>query len=131
MLEKIESLKSAVEALNASTKEEVEALRIKYLSKKGEISALFNDFRNVPNEQKKEIGQKLNQLKVLATDKINALRENVETSDDADAALDLTRPAAVSPLGTRPPISLTRNETTSISPRPALTLPHGPDIEND
>ena len=75
MLEKIESLKSAVEALNASTKEEVEALRIKYLSKKGEISALFNDFRNVPNEQKKEIGQKLNQLKVLATDKINALRE--------------------------------------------------------
>ena len=80
MLEKIESLKSAVEALNASTKEEVEALRIKYLSKKGEISALFNDFRNVPNEQKKEIGQKLNQLKVLATDKINALRENVETS---------------------------------------------------
>ena len=79
MLEKIESLKSAVEALNASTKEEVEALRIKYLSKKGEISALFNDFRNVPNEQKKEIGQKLNQLKVLATDKINALRENVET----------------------------------------------------
>ena len=62
MLEKIESLKSAVEALNASTKEEVEALRIKYLSKKGEISALFNDFRNVPNEQKKEIGQKLNQL---------------------------------------------------------------------
>ena len=94
MLEKIESLKSAVEALNASTKEEVEALRIKYLSKKGEISALFNDFRNVPNEQKKEIGQKLNQLKVLATDKINALRENVETSDDADAAIDLTRPAA-------------------------------------
>ena len=90
MLEKIESLKSAVEALNASTKEEVEALRIKYLSKKGEISALFNDFRNVPNEQKKEIGQKLNQLKVLATDKINALRENVETSDDADAAIDLT-----------------------------------------
>ena len=94
MLEKIESLKSAVEALNASTKEEVEALRIKYLSKKGEISALFNDFRNVPNEQKKEIGQKLNQLKVLATDKINALRENVETSDDADAAIDLTRFAA-------------------------------------
>ncbi|MBP6098091.1 MAG: phenylalanine--tRNA ligase subunit alpha, partial [Muribaculaceae bacterium] len=117
MLEKIESLKSAVEALNASTKEEVEALRIKYLSKKGEISALFNDFRNVPNEQKKEIGQKLNQLKVLATDKINALRENIETSDDADAAIDLTRPAAVSPLGTRHPISLIRNEIISIFSR--------------
>jgi|UniRef100_UPI004028319C phenylalanine--tRNA ligase, alpha subunit len=131
MLEKIESLKSAVEALNASTKEEVEALRIKYLSKKGEISALFNDFRNVPNEQKKEIGQKLNQLKVLATDKINALRENVETSDDADAAIDLTRPAAVSSLGTRHPISLIRNEIISIFSRLGFTVADGPEVEDD
>lgn len=131
MLEKIESLKSAVEALNASTKEEVEALRIKYLSKKGEISALFNDFRNVPNEQKKEIGQKLNQLKVLATDKINALRENVETSDDADAAIDLTCPAAVSPLGTRHPISLIRNEIISIFSRLGFTVADGPEVEDD
>lgn len=131
MLEKIESLKSAVEALNASTKEEVEALRIKYLSKKGEISALFNDFRNVPNEQKKEIGQKLNQLKVLATDKINALRENVETSDDADAAIDLTRPAAVSPLGTCHPISLIRNEIISIFSRLGFTVADGPEVEDD
>lgn len=131
MLEKIESLKSAVEALNASTKEDVEALRIKYLSKKGEISALFNDFRNVPNEQKKEIGQKLNQLKVLATDKINALRENVETSDDADAAIDLTRPAAVSSLGTRHPISLIRNEIISIFSRLGFTVADGPEVEDD
>ena len=131
MLEKIESLKSAVEALNASTKEEVEALRIKYLSKKGEISALFNDFRNVPNEQKKEIGQKLNQLKVLATDKINALRENVETSDDADAPIALTRPAAVSPLGTRHPISLIRNEIISIFSRLGFTVADGPEVEDD
>lgn len=131
MLEKIESLKSAVEALNASTKEEVEALRIKYLSKKGEISALFNDFRNVPNEQKKEIGQKLNQLKVLATDKINALRENIETSDDADAAIDLTCPSAVSPLGTRHPISLIRNEIISIFSRLGFTVADGPEVEDD
>ena len=131
MLEKIESLKSAVEALNASTKEEVEALRIKYLSKKGEISALFNDFRNVPNEQKKEIGQKLNQLKVLATDKINALRENIETSDDADAAIDLTRPSVVSPLGTRHPISLIRNEIISIFSRLGFTVADGPEVEDD
>lgn len=117
--------------MNASTKEEVEALRIKYLSKKGEISALFNDFRNVPNEQKKGIGQKLNQLKVLATDKINALRENVETSDDADAAIDLTRPAAVSPLGTRHPISLIRNEIISIFSRLGFTVADGPEVEDD
>ena len=75
MLEKINNLRGTIEALTAGKKEEVEALRIKYLSKKGEISALFNEFRNVPNDQKKEIGQRLNELKNLATEKINALRD--------------------------------------------------------
>ena len=131
MLEKIESLKNAVEAMKASTKDEVEALRIKYLSKKGEISALFNDFRNVPNEQKKEIGQKLNQLKVLATERINALREGVETKEDTDTAIDLTRPAAVAPLGTRHPISLIRNEIISIFSRLGFTVADGPEVEDD
>ena len=56
MLDKINSLKEQIEALTAANAEAIEALRIKYLSKKGEISALFNDFRNVPNEQKCEIG---------------------------------------------------------------------------
>ena len=76
MLEKIDSLKAAIETLSAANKEEVEALRIKYLSKKGEISLLFNDFRTVPNEQKKEIGQKLNELKNLATP-ISLVREEI------------------------------------------------------
>lgn len=131
MLEKIESLKNAVEALAATKKEEVEALRIKYLSKKGEISVLFNDFRNVPNEQKKEIGQKLNQLKELATEKINALRESVEEHNDADAAIDLTRPAATAPLGTRHPISLVRDEIISIFSRLGFTVADGPEVEDD
>ena len=110
MLEKIESLKTAIAQITASNKEEVEALRIKYLSKKGEISALFNDFRTVPNDQKKEIGQRLNELKVMATDKINALREGVEAKAETLADIDLTRPAAMQPLGTRHPLSLVRNE---------------------
>lgn len=131
MLEKIESLKKAVEAMKASKKEEVEALRIKYLSKKGEISALFNDFRNVPNEQKKEIGQKLNMLKELATERINALREGVETKEDTDTAIDLTRPAAEAQLGTRHPISLIRNEIISIFSRLGFTVADGPEVEDD
>ena len=57
MLEKIEKLTAEIESLQAANAEELEVLRIKYLSKKGEIPSLFNDFRNVPNEQKKEIGQ--------------------------------------------------------------------------
>ena len=114
MLEKINELKSAIESLSAKSKDEVEALRIKYLSKKGEVSALFNDFRNVPNEQKREIGQKLNELKNLATEKINSLREAVESGDSDETAIDLSRTASPIELGTRHPISLIRNEIISI-----------------
>ena len=131
MLEKIESLKTAIAQITASNKEEVEALRIKYLSKKGEISALFNDFRTVPNDQKKEIGQRLNELKVLATDKINALREGVEAKAETLADIDLTRPAAMQPLGTRHPLSLVRNEIISIFSRLGFTIADGPEIEDD
>ena len=131
MLEKINSLKGVIEALNAATKDEVEALRIKYLSKKGEVSSLFNDFRNVPNEQKKEIGQKLNELKTLATEKINALREAIENSQSEDRAIDLTRTAAPAPLGKRHPISLVRNEIIDIFSRLGFTIAEGPEIEDD
>lgn len=131
MLEKINSLKGVIEALNAATKDEVEALRIKYLSKKGEVSSLFNDFRNVPNEQKKEIGQKLNELKTLATEKINALREAIENSQSEDSSIDLTRTAAPAPLGKRHPISLVRNEIIDIFSRLGFTIAEGPEIEDD
>ena len=63
MIEKIKALKEQINAITANNADELEALRIKYLSKKGEITALFSDFRNVPNEQKREIGQLLNELK--------------------------------------------------------------------
>ena len=131
MLEKINSLKGVIEALNAATKDEVEALRIKYLSKKGEVSSLFNDFRNVPNEQKKEIGQKLNELKTLATEKINALREAIENSQSEDSTIDLTRTAAPAPLCKRHPISLVRNEIIDIFSRLGFTIAEGPEIEDD
>lgn len=131
MLEKIKSLTAEIEGLTASGKEEVEALRIKYLSKKGEVSLLFNDFRNVPNEQKKEIGQALNTLKNLATDKINALRENAESGASETAAIDLSRSSAPTPLGNRHPISLIRNEIISIFSRLGFTIADGPEIEDD
>lgn len=131
MIEKINNLKDVIGTLKAATKEEVEALRIKYLSKKGEVSLLFNDFRNVPNEQKKEIGQKLNELKNLATEKINALREAIENVQDEDNAIDLSRPAASVPLGKRHPISSVRDEIISIFARLGFTIAEGPEIEDD
>ncbi|MEE0975857.1 MAG: phenylalanine--tRNA ligase subunit alpha, partial [Muribaculaceae bacterium] len=103
MINKINNLKAEIEGLKASNAAEVEALRIKYLSKKGEVSLLFNDFRNVPAEQKKEMGQLLNELKNLATDKINALREALESADTSCDGIDLTRTPSPIKLGTRHP----------------------------
>lgn len=131
MIEKINQLKAEIEGLNAATPQEVEALRIKYLSKKGEISALMTDFRSVPAEQKRELGQKLNELKNLATDKLNALRESLESADNIDADLDLSRTASPLPLGTRHPLSLVRNEIVSIFSRLGFTIAEGPEIEDD
>ena len=74
MLEKIEQLIAEINGLKVQSAEELEALRLKYLSKKGAINDLMADFRNVPNDQKREIGQKLNELKNLAQDKINSLK---------------------------------------------------------
>ena len=131
MLEKINNLKEQISALQADSTEALEALRIKYLSKKGEISALFNEFRTVPADQKREIGMKLNELKNLATDKINELKAAFEEKNDADAGIDLTRSAADAPLGTRHPISLVRKEIIDIFARLGFTVAEGPEVEDD
>lgn len=131
MLEKINQLKSEIEALSAATAQEIEALRIKYLSKKGVVSELMNDFRNVPAEQKREIGQSLNQLKTLAQEKINSLREAMESTDSVDDSLDLTRTASEIPMGSRHPLSLVREEIIDIFRRLGFTIAEGPEIEDD
>ena len=131
MLEKINNLKEQISALQADSTEALEALRIKYLSKKGEISALFNEFRTVPADQKREIGVKLNELKNLATDKLNELKAAFEEKNDADAGIDLTRSAADAPLGTRHPISLVRKEIIDIFARLGFTVAEGPEVEDD
>ena len=117
----------------AANSEDAEALRIKYLSKKGEISQLMVDFRNVPAEQKREIGQAINELKNYATERINSLRDAAEAASAgaAAAALDLTRTPAPSPMGTRHPLSLVREEITSIFRRLGFNIADGPEIEDD
>ena len=131
MLDKITNLRQEIASLTASSAEEIEALRIKYLSKKGAVSALFNDFRTVPNEQKKEIGQKLNELKNEATEKINALKEAFLEKGDEAGDIDLTRTSAPHNIGTRHPLSLVRNEIVSIFSRLGFTVAEGPEIEDD
>lgn len=133
MLDKIKSLRAQIEGATACSADEAEALRIKYLSKKGEISLLMNDFRNVPAEQKREIGQAINELKNYATEHINALRDAAmaASAGAAAAALDLTRTPAPSPMGTRHPLSLVREEITSIFRRLGFSIADGPEIEDD
>ncbi len=133
MLNKIESLKAEISNLKASTEAQVEELRIKYLSKKGEISQLMNDFRTVPADQKRELGSKLNELKTLATETINGLRAAVLEKEAADsaAALDLTRTAAPLPQGSRHPLNIVRNEIVDIFSRLGFSLAEGPEIEDD
>ncbi len=131
MLQKIDALKAEIEALEAATPQEVEALRIKYLSKKGVVSSLMNDFRSVPADQKRAVGMAVNELKTLATEKINALKEATETADTGFDGLDLTRSAAPMPLGTRHPLSLVREEISGIFRRLGFNIADGPEIEDD
>lgn len=131
MINKINNLKLEIEALTATSEAEVEELRIKYLSKKGAVSSLFNDFRNVPADQKKEIGPAINELKNIATEKINSLRDALAVSDNGNDTIDLTRTPAVMPLGSRHPLSIVRDEIVSIFSRLGFTIAEGPEIEDD
>ena len=131
MINKINEIRAQIDAVTSATQAEVEALRIKYLSKKGAVSALMNDFRTVPAEQKRELGQKLNELKSYVTERINALRDNASSgAGDADM-LDLTRTAAPVRLGTRHPLSLVREQIIDIFRRLGFTIAEGPEIEDD
>ena len=131
MIAKIEQLLKEGEALHASNAEELEALRIKYLSKKGAINDLMADFRNVAAEQKKEVGMRLNELKTKAQDKINALKEMFESQDNDCDGLDLTRSAYPVELGTRHPLTIVKNEIIDIFARLGFSIAEGPEIEDD
>lgn len=131
MLEKIEELLKEVNNLKASNAEEIEQLRLKYLSKKGEITALMTDFRNVAADQKKVVGMKINELKQAAMQKINELKEqNAEAEESADD-IDLTRSAYPIALGTRHPLTIVKNQIIDIFQRMGFTLAEGPEIDDD
>ena len=131
MIAKINQLLEEVGALKAANAEELEVLRIKYLSKKGAINDLMADFRNVAAEQKKEVGMKLNELKTKAQEKINALKEQFDNQDNGQDDLDLTRSAYPVELGTRHPLSIVRNEIIDIFARLGFNIAEGPEIEDD
>ena len=132
MISKINNLREEVTAAKISTPEELESFRIKYLSKKGILSSLMEDFRNVPNDQKREIGQALNQLKVFINDRFESLKETISSLKlKHDVGIDLTRTATPFPVGSRHPISIVRNEILKIFSDMGFTVEEGPEIEDD
>jgi phenylalanyl-tRNA synthetase alpha chain len=131
MLNRISELKATAAAEKISNTEELEAFRIKYLSKKGLFSLLFDDFRKIPPDQKKEIGEKLNILKQEIQERYNSQKESLLKQEDVTTTNDLTRPAFPFSLGSRHPISIVRNEIIEIFMRVGFIVSEGPEIEDD
>ena len=131
MKSKIAQYLEEVNAFSADNIEVLEAFRIKFLSKKGLIPALFADFKTVPPEERKEVGQLINGLKNAVQEKIVALKEAMESATETTASgLDLTLPVEA-PLGTRHPLSVVRNEIIDIFARIGFAVSEGPEIEDD
>ena len=131
ILDKIDELLKEVQDLSAKNADEVEQLRLRFLSKKGEITELMNEFRNVAADEKKTVGMKINELKTLATERINQLREECQTQESADEAIDLTRTPYPVKLGTRHPLTIVTNEIIDIFSRMGFVLADGPEVEDD
>ncbi|MCH2194609.1 phenylalanine--tRNA ligase subunit alpha [Kordia sp.] len=132
MIDKIKEHIAEVEKFTTQAKEDIENFRIKYLGRNGLLNEFFAEFRNVPNEQKKEFGQTINKLKTVAQEKVNALKEALENKAEEKGVYgDLTRPAQPIEIGARHPISLVKDQITEIFARIGFNVSEGPEIEDD
>ncbi|MFI3283254.1 MAG: phenylalanine--tRNA ligase subunit alpha [Rikenellaceae bacterium] len=133
MNEKIDALLHRIDSFKPQAAADVEELRIKLLGKKGEISALMDEFKSVAPEMKRELGQRLNMLKSKALERINTLKEELESSlqSDAETIDDLTRPGSAETLASRHPISIVKNRIVEVFSRLGYTVAEGPEIEDD
>jgi phenylalanyl-tRNA synthetase alpha chain len=134
MLERINKLLQEVEEFKAQSKEQIDEYRIKWLSKKGEITSLFDDFKAVAPEIKREVGQRLNELKNKAQDKINELKDQFENASDKNTSkeIDLTLPSDPSiQVGSRHPLSIVKNQIIDVFARIGFTVSDGREIEDD
>jgi phenylalanyl-tRNA synthetase alpha chain len=131
MLDRINALMEEIKAISSASREEVEELRIKYISKKGLVNQLFAEFKDVPSELKKEVGKQLNDLKTIAQDKINQLKDAVGEEGNEFAGIDWTAPGDPFSQGTRHPLAIVRNRIIQIFARLGFTVSEGPEIEDD
>ena len=127
-----EKITAELEELKCATRKEVEEARVRFLGRKGEVTALFEQFRTVAPEQKREFGKKLNELKQAVTARIEALKDSVEESVSASGpSEDLTMPGDPFPLGSRHPVSIVREQIVDIFRKFGYDVAEGPEIEDD
>lgn len=132
MQNKIDELLQKVKDFETKSFDDVEQFRIKLLGKKGEVTQLFEEFKTLAPEFKRELGQKINTLKNVTLEKINSIKESLEAADTiSDDKIDMTRPATDENIGTRHPISLVKREICDIFSRLGFTTAEGPEIEDD
>ncbi|HAH34749.1 MAG TPA: phenylalanine--tRNA ligase subunit alpha, partial [Flavobacteriaceae bacterium] len=132
MIDKIKEHITQVEAFSATTLDQVEDFRIKYLGSKGLLKAFFAAFKEVSNDQKKEFGQAINTLKNAAQEKVNSLKVAIDATQETSGVYgDLSRPGAPITLGSRHPISIVKNKITSIFSNIGFNVSEGPEIEDD
>ena len=131
LIDRIKQLVNEIKSFEVTSKDDSEVFRIKYLSKKGIIAQLFDEFRHIPPEHKKAIGRKLNEIKTLATNKLNEIDSKFQSVDSIVEEFDFTLPGEPIPLGSRHPVSIIRNEIIDIFYRLGFTISEGPEIEDD
>ena len=131
MLQKIENIHAAIAAFTAQSKEEVEQFRLTFLSKKGELNNLFSEFKNVANEQKKEVGAKINVLKNAAQTKFDELQASFASTDTQKLDIDVSLPGNPLQLGSRHPLSIIKQQIIDIFARIGFTVSEGQEMEDD
>ncbi|MDD2197553.1 MAG: phenylalanine--tRNA ligase subunit alpha [Bacteroidales bacterium] len=131
MQSKIENIKNKIKDFKAESIKDIEDLRILLLGKKGEITRLFSEFRDVPNDQKKELGQHINNLKNAALERIQQLKDSLEGSKIEKSDIDVTLPPFPLNFGSRHPISLVLEELYNIFGSLGFKIVEGPEIEDD
>jgi phenylalanyl-tRNA synthetase alpha chain len=131
MEEKIQSLLKEINSFSATTKNEIEAFRMKFISKKGVVAEMFEELKAIPAEQKKTLGKVLNNLKQSAEAKFTEISQGVESSGSATSAIDLTLPPVPNKIGNLHPLTLTKLRIIEIFERLGFSVADGPEIEDD
>jgi phenylalanyl-tRNA synthetase alpha chain len=131
MREKIDQIFKDIHSLSINTRDDAESFRLRYLSKKGIIADLFTDFKTLPSDQKKILGQRINELKKLAQEKIDSVLSSADSTISEKQWMDLTRPGEPRPPGSRHPVSIVRKEIIDIFSRVGFIISEGPEIEDD